>query len=172
MKKTLVIFAHPFFELSVFNSKVIDVYQNKENIVFKDLYEIYPEFHISAYRERKKVKEFDRIIFHFPLIWLGIPPLLSLWISEVLDQKWLNPYTEKPLKDKEVVIIVSSGGSAQNFSENGQYKRPVEDFILPLTKSMEANQAVIKDIITIHSARQKTNSEIGHIKQIISKYLN
>lgn len=171
MKKTLVIFAHPFFELSIFNSKVIDIYKDKENIVFKDLYEIYADFHISAYRERKKVKEFDRIIFHFPLIWLGIPPLLSLWLSEVLDQKWLNRYAEKPLKDKEIIVVVSAGGSAQNYNPNGTYQRPVEDFILPLTKSLETNQAVVKDIITIHSARQKTESEITHIKQIISKHL-
>lgn len=171
MKKTLVIFAHPYFELSIFNSKIIDIYKDNENVVFKDLYEIYPDFHISAYRERKKIKEFERIIFHFPLIWLGIPPLLSLWLNEVLDQKWLNKYVEKPLKDKKIVIVVSAGGSAQSFNKEGLYQREIEDFILPLTKSMEACGAVLEEIIIIHSARQKTEVEINQIKQQISKYL-
>ncbi|WKS94845.1 hypothetical protein [Riemerella columbina] len=50
MKKTLVLFAHPFLEHSVFNAQVIEVYQGVEGLTFRDLYEEYPDFHIAAFR--------------------------------------------------------------------------------------------------------------------------
>ena len=67
LKKTLVIFAHPYFEYSTANLELIKMYDGVENLEFKDLYEEYPDFHIATFRERKRIKDFERIVFHFPL---------------------------------------------------------------------------------------------------------
>lgn len=170
--RTLILFAHPFFEHSIFNAKIVRLYRNRENVIFRDLYEFYPDFHIAAYRERKKIQEYDQIIFHFPLIWCGIPPLLSLWLSEVLDMKWLNRNIENPLKGKKSVIIVSSGGSQQSYTPQGMYGHSLQDFTLQLQRSLEVNQIKICEIISIPGARQRNDTEIEQIKQQISKHLH
>jgi len=87
LEKTLVLFAHPYFEHSTTNIRLLECYQAMENITFRDLYQDYPDFHIQPFRERKRIVEYDRIIFHFPIIWFGLPPLLKLWIDEVFDMR-------------------------------------------------------------------------------------
>lgn len=171
MNQTLVLFAHPFFEHSTFNSEILDLYKYRENITLKDLYEEFPDFHIPVFKERKMIKNYQRVIFHFPIIWLSVPPLLSLWISEVFDMKWLNKNNENPLKNKKAIIIATAGGSALSYSKNGTYQKKIEDFILPLTKTLKICKMEIEDIIIVHSAKQKTRSEIESIKEQISNHL-
>ncbi|CAG0902604.1 unnamed protein product, partial [Darwinula stevensoni] len=107
LKNTLIIFAHPYLEHSQSNKELLNFYVRHHHCVFRDLYEEFPDFHIPAFRERKRLKNFDRIIFHFPLIWFGIPPLLKLWIDEVFDLKWQKEDEENPLKNKEAIILIN-----------------------------------------------------------------
>jgi putative NADPH-quinone reductase len=90
MKKTLVVFAHPYLEHSNSNAELINFYVRHQHFTLRDIYEEYPNFHIAAFRERKRIKNYDRFIFQFPLIWFGMPPLLKLWIDEVFDRDWLK----------------------------------------------------------------------------------
>lgn len=102
MKKTLVVFAHPYLEHSNSNVELINFYVRHQHYTLRDLYEEYPDFHIAAFRERKRLANYDRFIFQFPLIWFGMPPLLRLWIDEVFDRDWLQPGKYNPLENKEV----------------------------------------------------------------------
>ncbi|MRM82404.1 NAD(P)H-dependent oxidoreductase [Riemerella anatipestifer] len=172
VEKTLVLFAHPFLEYSVFNAHLISFYQDRENVTFRDLYEEYPNFHIAAFRERKRIKNYDKLIFQFPLIWLGIPPLLNLWLSEVLDMKWLSKQNENPLAGKKAMIIVSAGGSENSYTKSGMYEKPIEDFILPLTKSLETLGVSVEKTICVYAAKQKKIEEVNEIQQEISKFLS
>ena len=121
LKKTLVIFAHPYFEYSTSNVELIKAYEDVENLTFKDLYEEFPDFHIPTFRERKRIRNYERLIFHFPLIWFSIPPLLKLWIDEVFDMTWTMK-TDHPLQNKDAVIIVTIGGKEENYTANGMMK--------------------------------------------------
>lgn len=47
---------------------------------------------------------YDTIIFHFPMIWFGMPPLLKLWIDEVFDMKWLSGLDTSPVKGKKPIL--------------------------------------------------------------------
>ena len=172
MKKTLVIFAHPYFEYSTANLELIKMYDGVENLEFKDLYEEYPDFHIATFRERKRIRNFERLIFHFPLIWFGLPPLLKLWIDEVFDLKWLSE-DQNPLKNKDAVIIVTMGGKEENYSENGLYGTTFSDLMKFLTLSLKVNSIEVKEILAIHNADDLSKAEltkftdkIKHILQI------
>lgn len=172
LEKTIVLFAHPFLEHSVFNAQVIELYKTDAQVTFRDLYEDYPDFHIAAFRERKRIKGYSKIIFHFPLIWLNIPPLLSLWMSEVLDMRWLSRLNESPLKDKRALIVVSTGGSDMAFSSQGVYGSSVDDFLKPLTKSLELTGVSIEGIVTTHTAKQQGNDAVNRVKAEIQQFLN
>lgn len=100
MKKTLVVFAHPYLEHSNSNAELINFYVRHQHFTLRDIYEEYPNFHIAAFRERKRIKNYDRFIFQFPLIWFGMPPLLKLWIDEVFDRDWLKEDHHNPLEEK------------------------------------------------------------------------
>lgn len=131
---------------------MINCYKNQSQITFRDLYEDYPDFHIPAFRERKRIADYERIVFHFPLIWFGLPPLLKLWIDEVFDMKWINQNSENPLSGKEAIIIVTAGGSAEHYSEIGRYKTTIQQLLVGLTLSLDVNNIEVKEELLVYNA--------------------
>ena len=170
MKKTLVIFAHPHFEHSHANVELIKAYENVENLTFKDLYEEYPDLHIASFRERKRIRDFERLIFHFPLIWFSCPPLLKLWIDEVFDIKWMTE-TDHPLLNKDALIIVTIGGKEENYTDKGLYETTVSDLMKFLTLSLKVNNIEVKKILAVHNADDLDKNSLAkfasQIKQIL-----
>lgn len=171
MKKTLVIFAHPYFEYSTCSVDLIKVYQDAEQVTFKDLYEEFPDFHIPTFRERKRIRDYERLVFHFPLIWFSVPPLLKLWIDEVFDMTWTMK-TDHPLQNKDAVIIVTIGGKEENYTENGMYETTIEELLKSLTLSLKVNQIDVKVMITVHDADDLTPEQREEFSQKIKKTLN
>ncbi|SFJ07122.1 glutathione-regulated potassium-efflux system ancillary protein KefG [Kaistella treverensis] len=173
MKKTLVIFAHPYFEYSTTNVALIKAYGNSEQLVFRDLYEEYPDFHIATFRERKRIREFERLIFHFPLIWFGLPPLIQLWIDEVFDMSW-KAESNHPLMNKDAIIIVTMGASEESYHREGLYKTTIEELMKPLILSLSVTGIEIKEIISIYNADDLEEQELADmtekIKQSLTRY--
>lgn len=171
MKKTLVIFAHPYYEYSTANVELVKAYEGTDNLHFKDLYEEYPDFHIATFRERKRIKDFERLIFHFPLIWFGLPPLLKLWIDEVFDMKW-TAESDHPLLNKDAIIIVTVGGKEENYSEEGLYETTIQDLMKPLTLSLKVNSIDVKKIIAVHDADDLKTNELSEFSEKIKQTLH
>ena len=172
MKKTLAIFAHPYFEYSTTNVELIKAYETSEQLTFKDLYEEYPDFHIATFKERKRIREYERLVFHFPLIWFGLPPLLRLWIDEVFDMSWkAEDENNHPLMNKDAVIIVTIGATKENYQPNGLYKTTIEELMKPLTLCLEVTGIEVKEIIPVYQADDLEEDELQNITQKIIKTL-
>ena len=168
MKKTLVIFAHPYFEHSTTNVALIKAYEDCEQLVFRDLYEEYPDFHIAAFRERKRIREFERLIFHFPIIWFGLPPLIQLWIDEVFDMSW-KAESNHPLMNKDAIIIVTMGASEESYQHQGLYKTTIEELMKPLILSLSVTGIKIKEIISIYNADNLEEPELLEMTEKIKQ---
>lgn len=171
MTKTLIIFAHPYFEHSTTNIELIKVYKDNPNIDFRDLYEDYPDFHIQAFRERKRIDKYDHIIFHYPLIWFGMPPLLKLWIDEVMDLKWQNKDKDNPMAGKKASIIVSAGANEDSFTRHGLYKTLLPELTLGLKLSIETNDMTLENEMYIYQADDLSISEIVPFQNQLIKIL-
>jgi len=168
VKKTLVIFAHPYFEHSTTNVVLIKAYEGCEQLVFRDLYEEYPDFHIAAFRERKRIREFERLIFHFPIIWFGLPPLIQLWIDEVFDMSW-KAESNHPLMNKDAIIIVTMGASEESYQHQGLYKTTIEELMKPLILSLSVTGIKIKEIISIYNADDLDEPELLEMTEKIKQ---
>lgn len=172
MKKTLVIFAHPYLEHSNSSTELINFYERHQQYTFRDLYEEYPDFHIAAFKEREQIMSYDRLIFHFPIIWFGMPPLLRLWIDEVFDRDWLKYPEQNPLLNKEVVILITTGGKKESFSKGGAYHYTVEEFISGLIASLKVFGANILAMKVVYESHHLTKKEIIKEKQDLIEILN
>lgn len=104
---------------------------------------------------------YDTIIFHFPMIWFGMPPLLKLWIDEVFDMKWLSYPDTSPVKGKSLYCI-DYGGSQNAYTPDGIYGNPAEDYIKTLTQSLKINLVSVEDIIIIYNSDQLSDHELNH----------
>ncbi len=171
MKNTLVLFAHPYLEHSKSNLELINFYVRHQHYTFRDLYEEYPDFHIAAFRERKRIASYERIVFHFPLIFFGIPPLLKLWIDEVFDLKWRRKGEENPLAGMEATILVTTNGIESNFTKEGKYGYTLEEMISGLIVVLKQNKIDIKHLLCIYNVEKLSKKEIILHKQQFQEIL-
>ena len=171
MKNTLVLFAHPYFEHSTTNVRLLECYDDLDNITFRDLYQDYPDFHIQPFRERKRIVQYDRIIFHFPIIWFGLPPLLKLWIDEVFDMRWISESGINILSGKDALIITSVGGRESNYTQEGKYGTGVEELLSGLKVSLHVNNINLKKIHIIYNADNLNETELNLLSQELAETL-
>ena len=172
MKKTLVLFAHPFLEFSNNNKELTNFYERHQQFTFRDLYEEYPDFHIPAFRERKRIVEYDRFIFHFPIIWFGMPPLLRLWLDEVVDGNWINGQAKNPFENKEVFLLVTTRSKERSFGKNGKHGYTIEELISGLLVTLKIFKVNIKNIYIVYEAETLSKKEIILHKQKFVEILN
>lgn len=171
MKKTLVLFAHPYFEHSTTNIRLLESYENVDNLTLRDLYEDYPDFHIQPFRERKRIVEYERIIFHFPIIWFGLPPLLKLWIDEVFDMRWISEEELNILSGKDAIIITSVGGKESNYKSDGIYRTSVEELLSGLRVTLDVNHINLKKIHIIYNADELDEKNLDALTNELTEIL-
>lgn len=172
MKNTLVLFAHPYLEHSKSNLELINFYVRHQHYTFRDLYEEYPDFHIAAFRERKRIVDYERIVFHFPLIFFGIPPLLKLWIDEVFDNSWQKDGEDNPLQGKEATILITTNHNEEDFSEKGKFRYTMESLVSGLITVLRQNGIEIQHLLCIYNVDQLSKKDIILHKQKFTAILN
>ncbi len=160
MKKTLVLFAHPFLEFSKSHRELLKIYDPTKGFHLKDLYEQFPDMHVPAFRERKRIVNYDRFVFHFPLIWFGVPSLLRLWMDEVSDADWLNGKAENPFDNKDVYILVTSRNKETSFSKTGKYGYTIEEMISGLLVNLKVFNAKVKLIYPVFEVEKQSLQQI------------
>lgn len=152
---------------------MVQAYKNEPNVVFRDLYEEFPDFDVLPGDERKMLYAAGTIIFHLPLIWFGIPPLLKLWIDEVFERKWLRGIkSDNPLYGKDVYVVttIESDFRPVVFRED-LFRFDVKVFLKPLTECIEGCNMKLKRIITVDNSDKISFQELEkyymEIKNII-----
>lgn len=166
-----MLFAHPYLEHSKSNRELINFYVRHQHYDFRDLYEEYPDFHIPAFRERKRIGNYERIIFHFPLIWFGIPPLLKLWMDEVFDVKWQKEDINNPMEGQEAIILVTTNFREQHFTKEGQFGHTMDELLSGLFIALNQNNITITDVLYIYNVDGLSKKEIINYKQNFQKIL-
>jgi Putative NADPH-quinone reductase (modulator of drug activity B) len=135
MRKILILFAHPKFEHSDIHARLLASISGLENILVRDLYELYPDFQIDVQKEQEAIFEADILIWQHPIYWYSCPPLLKQWIDLVLEFGWAYGKSGVYLKDKYIFNAVSSGGSAEVYSHTGRNRYTLEEFLRPFEQT-------------------------------------
>ena len=93
--------------------------------------------------EHKKLLRADAMIFLFPLWWFSMPAILKGWIDRVYafgfgygvgehsEKRWGDRYGEGALKGKRALLIVTTGGWAEHYSERG-INGLIDDILFPI----------------------------------------
>ena len=82
----------------------------------RDMYAEYPTFEIDVAKEQALLLEHERIIFQFPVYWWSMPPLMKKWLDDVLQYQFAYGSQGDKLAGKEMQLICSAGGQAQNYN--------------------------------------------------------
>jgi glutathione-regulated potassium-efflux system ancillary protein KefG len=131
MQKVLIIFAHPAAHKSRINSELIKSVKTLDGVTVNDIYENYPDFFINVKREQQLLIDNDIIVWHHPLYWYSCPALMKEWIDLVLEHGFAYGKTGKALHGKKVMNAVTTGGSADVYSETGRNHYTISQFLVP-----------------------------------------
>lgn len=128
-KKILILFAHPYFEKSRVNTELVKACGGLDFVTFRDLYEIYPDFHIDKRKEQNLLLEHDILILQHPFYWYGCPSILKEWIDSVLESGFAYGEGGDALRGKKMLNVITTGGSRDTYSKNGVHGYRVLEFL-------------------------------------------
>jgi len=69
VKNILILFAHPNYESSRVNHRLIKAARTLPNVTIRDLYELYPDFNIDIVEEQEILFGHEIVIWHHPFYW-------------------------------------------------------------------------------------------------------
>lgn len=161
--KILILFAHPALQRSRVNKQLISRVRDLDGIVFHDLYETYPDFHIQVRKEQALLQENDIIVFQHPLFWFNMPALLKEWQDLVLEHKWAYGKEGVALRGKKLLSVISTGGRESLFRKDGFNRFTMKEFLAPVDQLAYLCGMEYLPPFVVHGTHGLTDSEIaGH----------
>ncbi len=126
----LVLFAHPAYERSRVNRYLVEAIADVPGIELRDLYELYPDFDVDVDTEQQALLRHDTIVFHHPLYWYSVPPLLKQWIDLVLEHGWAYGAKGDRLRGKTAFHAFTAGGDELAYRAGGYNRFAVRELTL------------------------------------------
>ncbi|CAL6001805.1 NADPH_oxidoreductase [Hexamita inflata] len=89
--KTIIVLFHPNPENSIRNRQIQEQVQQLHNVTYHTI----SSTTIDSVSEQALLKQFDRIVFQYPIYWYNLPGCGQLYLDAVLDK---NLFKNKKLK--------------------------------------------------------------------------
>ena len=133
----VVITAHPQMEQSRVNRRLMRAARQlpaadgtARAIAVRDLYSLYPDYLIDVTEEQALLVSAKLIVWQHPIHWYSMPPLMKLWIDEVLAFGWAYGPGGTALRGKDLWLVATTGGPEESYHPDS-YNRYFFDAFLP-----------------------------------------
>jgi glutathione-regulated potassium-efflux system ancillary protein KefF len=131
----LVLVAHPQLEQSRANRQLMRTAEraaatSRGRILVRDLYALYPDYLIDVAAEQALLARAQLIVWQHPVHWYHMPPLMKLWVDEVLGFGWAYGPGGSALRGKDLWLVASTGGPQESYRPDS-YNRYFFDAFLP-----------------------------------------
>jgi glutathione-regulated potassium-efflux system ancillary protein KefG len=127
----LFIIAHPFLERSRANRAVLEAVHGLDGVTIRNLYDLYPYFHIDVEEEQRQMIDHDLVVIQHPFFWYSMPALLKLWLDDVWLYGWAYGPDGNKLKDKKFWLSITAGGPQNEDFSTGDHRFPMETLLAP-----------------------------------------
>ena len=139
-KKILFLVAHPHLLKSRANRAVTEAVAAVEGITTHRLYDLYPYFHIDVEREQQILLQHDLIVVQHPFYWYSTPPLLKMWLDEVLESGWAYGPGGTALAGKDFLLSITAGGDFEAYTPAGSNRFTMETLLSPWQQTVQLCQ--------------------------------
>jgi glutathione-regulated potassium-efflux system ancillary protein KefF len=132
MADVLVLAAHPQLEASRVNRALAQAAAElgEPRVELRDLYALYPDFLIDVDAEQAALSGARLVVWQHPIHWYAMPPLMKLWLDDVLAFGWAYGPGGTALKGKDLWLVASTGGPEDSYHPSS-YNRYFFDAFLP-----------------------------------------
>lgn len=134
----LVLLAHPALEQSRVNQRLLSAVAALDSadaptarITVRDLYALYPDYLIDVQAERALLVTTQLVVWQHPIHWYGMPPLMKLWLDEVLGFGWAYGPGGHALAGKHLWLVASTGSPEEAYHPSGHNRYFFDAFLPP-----------------------------------------
>lgn len=133
MSRILVLTAHRTPDESRINKALIEAVRPLPHVTVHELIRAYPDYRIDVEREQELLQSHDAVVMLFPFYWYSSPAILSEWQDAVLTYGFAYGSEGTRLHGKPLQLVVSTGGSRQDYTPAGRNRYSVEDLLRPFS---------------------------------------
>ncbi len=166
MNKILLVVAHPALEKSRNNIRLMKVAEKLDNVVIRDLYELYPRFSINTAKEQAHLEKSDIIILQHPFYWYGVPALMKQYLDMVFTHGWAYGKEGNKLEGKILFNALTTSGSRESYSEDEHNRFPLSSYLIPYNQLAHVCQMHFLPPFVMHqSGKADASAAARHAKQ-------
>ena len=155
---TLVMFAHPALERARLGPAMAEVAAAAPGVVFRDLYELYPDFTIDVAAEQAAVRSARALVLQFPFYWYSTPALMKEWLDLVLTHGFAYGARGRALEGKLFACAITTGGPQDPDPANTDERFGVEDYLRPLQQTARLCGMRWKKPFVVHGSTIRTDA--------------
>jgi glutathione-regulated potassium-efflux system ancillary protein KefF len=173
----LVIVAHPELEQSRANRRLLQAARALERksppgrLAVRDLYALYPDYLIDIAVEQAALKAARLVVWQQPVRWYGMPPLLKLWLDDVLTFGWAYGPGGDALRGKDLWLVASTGGAEDSYRPDGYNRYFVDAFLPPYEQTAALCGLRFLPPLLLHGAHRASPAEIEQHVQVFGERL-
>jgi glutathione-regulated potassium-efflux system ancillary protein KefF len=168
----LVLVAHPALAQSRANRALMAAARAVGGRVeVRDLYALYPDYLIDVEVEQARLAAAQLVVWQHPIQWYATPPLMKLWIDEVLSFGWAYGPGGRALRGKDLWLVASTGGSEVSYRPDGYNRHFFDAFLPPYEQTAALCGLRFLPPMLLHAAHRTSADEIAAHAQVYAQRL-
>jgi glutathione-regulated potassium-efflux system ancillary protein KefG len=164
-KKALVVFAHPNVTGSRAGRSLRDAVAGLPGVTIHDLYGEYPDFFIDVKREQNLLLNHDLVVLQHPFFWYACPPLLKMWLDDVLELGWAFGENGTHLRGKTLWSVVTTGGARSTYAMEGANRFEMQTFLSPFDQTAHLCGMLYPEPFVLHEVRSLDDVELAQASE-------
>jgi len=165
--EVLVIVAHPELEQSRANRRLLQAARaQQENLApgrlaVRDLYALYPDYLIDVGAEQAALAAARLVVWQQPVRWYGMPPLLKLWLDDVLAFGWAYGPDGHALRGKDLWLVASTGGPEESYRPDSYNRYFFDAFLPPYEQTAALCGMRFLPPLVLHGAHKASEADLA-----------
>jgi glutathione-regulated potassium-efflux system ancillary protein KefF len=163
----LVIVAHPELEQSRANQRLLKAARALQEtlpagrLAVRDLYALYPDYLIDVAVEQTALAAAKLVVWQQPIRWYSMPPLLKLWLDDVLTFGWAYGPDGQALRGKDLWLVASTGGPEDSYRPDSYNRYFFDAFLPPYEQTAALCGMRFLPPLVLHGAHKASEFELA-----------
>ena len=176
----LVIVAHPQLEHSRVNRALMraaSVLEHKgvdagaPTVCVRDLYALYPDYLIDTTAEQAALAAARLVVWQHPIHWYSMPPLMKLWVDEVLAFGWAYGPGGTAVQGKDLWLVATTGGPEESYRPDNYNRYFFDAFLPPFEQTAALCGMRFLPPLLLHGAHRASDGEVAAHAQVYAERL-
>jgi glutathione-regulated potassium-efflux system ancillary protein KefF len=175
MSDVLILAAHPDLHHSRVHRTLLDALRHAQaggpvRWSLRDLYALYPDYLIDSAAEQAALRPARLVVWLHPIHWYGMPPLMKLWLDDVLSFGWAYGPDGQALVGKDLWLVVSTGGTEDSYRPAGHNRYFIDAFWPPYEQTASLCGMRFLPPAVLHGAHRAAQPVIDdHVATVIER---